>query len=325
MLSMEEFATKVKEELEELTGTPVVLEKRIKGNGVIVHGLRKANKRELAELGTAVPVAEMASEEKESHVKEVYAIVYLDEVYTAFRSGCASIKEVAEQVIVMWEEEAKKRLNFDLEWSAEYIKENVCYRLMNFAYNKKLLEKVPFTRFLDLAMVYYVLVELDENRIGSMVISKEHLVSLGISKEELHEAAMVNTGRILGGKIIDMYDYAYVLIERLGMPKTALESWKLQERGKMYVGSNSRALYGAAVLAYPNFIQNFSKELDDSDLVIIGSSVNELIILPVKEEVCLQEIKRFVVEVNRSCLNWTEVLSDAVDYYDSENKEMRVV
>ena len=325
MLSMEEFATKVKEELEELTGTPVVLEKRIKGNGVIVHGLRKANQRELAELGTAVPVAEMASEEKESHVKEVCAIVYLDEVYKAFKSGYASIREIAEKVIAMWEEEAKKRLNFNFEWSAEYIKQNVCYRLMNFAYNKKLLEEVPFTRFLDLAMVYYVLVELEEDSIGSMVISREHLVGLGISKEELHEAAMLNTGRILGGEVIDMYDYAYVLIERLGMPKTALESWKLQERGKMYVGSNNRTLYGAAILAYPNFIQNISKKLNDSDLVIIGSSVHELIILPVAEEICLQDIKKLVVEVNRSCLNWTEVLSDAVYYYDSENKEIRVV
>ena len=39
MLSMEEFATNVKEELEELTGTPVVYEKMVKCNNVIMHGL----------------------------------------------------------------------------------------------------------------------------------------------------------------------------------------------------------------------------------------------------------------------------------------------
>ena len=103
------------------------------------------------------------------------------------------------------------------------------------------------------------------------------------------------------------------------------EALGLQERGKMYVGSNRRLLYGAAVLAYPNIIQNLSKELGDSDLVVIGSSVHEIIILPVTEELCLQDIKKLVVEVNRNVVNWTEVLSDSVYYYDSEKQELRVV
>lgn len=330
-LEMGLFLNDVKNKLEELTGETIIVERAIKCNGAKWHGVRKAIKKEVAEIMNfdSEDVTEQEDETAEDFLnnkaREIRAVVYLDNAFEDFKAGHITIAEVAERVIKTWEEEEQKERDFDMMWNARYIQNNVCYRLVNYGYNMEMLKEVPHIRFLDLAMVYYVSISLGSGLIGSMIIKNSHLELFGITEEQIYECAKVNTQEMLEGRIVDIADSMTAIAKKLNLGDDVVETYKKQARGKMFVGTNCKGIFGAAVLAYPNLIGDFSKRIDNSDLVIIGSSVHEIIIIPVNDDLRLDEIKEYVMEVNRTQVDWTEVLSDSVYYYDSEKQEVMVV
>lgn len=325
------FFSDVKEMLEELTGEPVVLETVTKCNGVIMHGFRKTGKRESAEMrkndseDAEDPVDDIVPEESVKHGRETFAVAYIDNIFPVFKDGHTTIREVAENIIRTWENEEKKEFDFDFVWNADYIKENVFYKLVNFAYNRDFLEDVPYVKFLDLAMVFYVSIDIGNGFAGSMIIKNEHLGKLNLTENVVYECAMSNTQNKLSGRVMDMVDSLSAVAKKMNMPEDIIVQYEKQARGNMYVGTNNRMMFGAAVLAYPNFIEDFSRKIENRDLVIIPSSVHEIIIVPVTEDFQMDRIKEIVMEVNRTQLDWTEVLSDSVYYYDNEKQELAIV
>lgn len=65
------------------------------------------------------------------------------------------------------------------------------------------------------------------------------------------------------------------LQDAIGIPKEMQD-----ENSKVYVITTKDFAYGAAVLADIDYIDNLSRELD-SDLVILPSSIHEILVMPV--------------------------------------------
>lgn len=243
--------------------------------------------------------------------------VYLEGIVAQDDEG--AIKEIARKA-----REELKETHFAsdrmLDW--ENIKNRVCYRLVNWDRNAKKLEIVPHKRFLDLAVTYAVVIDLDgKGEMGAYEISNEHLERMGRSVEDIEAVAAQNTPRLLParaiglsqvilGDIMDGHEHGSGTFDVGGEPMVAC--------------TNSGKHYGASVVLYDGLLAELAKQMGD-DLFIIPSSVHEVIALPMSffEETRL--IRESIMQINASdVINETEYLSDNLYIYRRDTDEMTV-
>ena len=203
--------------------------------------------------------------------------------------------------------------SFDSKWFHNFgqIRRNLFYRLINYKENQELLSSVPYTRFLDLAKVYYADCQIGETA-GSILIHHKHIEEWGITEDELIAAAEENTPILYPVKLKPL---SFVL--GLGDDICPLPGMS----GHMFVLSNTENQNGAASVCYKDVLDNFSQKIKD-DLVVLPSSVHETILLPLQEKSNLDSLKEMVYDINRTILNPSEFLSDNVYVYNRQDKQL---
>ena len=65
----------------------------------------------------------------------------------------------------------------------ENVKDRVCFKLINKDRNAELLSDMPYIEFLDLAVIFYVLVSEDEMGTGSITIHNSLMGAWGTDKK----------------------------------------------------------------------------------------------------------------------------------------------
>ena len=327
---MELFLSDVKSKLEELTGEMVVIERANKCNNMKMYGVRKATRKERESAmdganGDVEAQEEVFSEESQGcREPEILPVVYLNTCFAQYKEGKATLEEIAERVTKAWEEAACREIDFAGILNREYVKSKVMYRLINYGYNMNLLKKAPHERFLDLAKVYYIMVEIAEGETGTLLVKNEHLEKLGITEEELKECAERNTVRLMPAYVKDIAGTLVALAERMDIPGESIEAIKKMKKGMLYVACNKCGMYGASVLCYPGFVAGLAEKIE-SDLVVFPSSLHEVMVCPVQNYFDMAYFKQMVFDINRTEVAWEEVLSDSVYYYVREKQELIVV
>lgn len=268
--------------------------------------------------------------------------LYLHEYYAQYESGM-SMEKVAEE---LWKEYMVNRASFSIS-AAEYTdfekaRSNLAYKLVNYEKNESLLAKVPHRRYLDLAVVYYLLIDNYMIGKGTAIIYNELLEAWNVTEETLYETAKVNTGRLLGVEItrIDevieklLYeDLKEQMVETLGKETITEDdveaamtgiaaSLRLGEAKEIYVYSNYAKYYGAACLLDQSGLEAFA-EMRGS-FFVVPSSVHEVILVP--EEVMLseKEVLELLKEINDTSEDGTEYLSNKLYYYDKDKKCVKI-
>lgn len=282
-MDIKEFAEIIKKRLEERTGLEVRLVEVTKNNSVTLHGIN-------------IIVAESS----------IVPTIYLEQYLQAYKQGM-DLAEITEDIIRVWERE-KKITHLDVEWFRDFdkVRERIAYKLVNCEANKKLLEDVPHVPFLNLVKVYYVSIKLEREGEGTILIHNSHMDLWNVTAEKLDEAATENTQKMFPAVIESMED----ILQR-EMPGVG-DLLKMPEEYQLYVASNAARTYGAAVMCYPNIIKKFAEQRK-SDLLIIPSSVHEVLILPYEEDT--DSFREMVREVNKTQLQPEEILSYSVYVY----------
>ena len=104
------------------------------------------------------------------------------------------------------------------------------------------------------------------------------------------------------------------MAEVLGMPDFMFDLMPT----KMYVLSNNKGFYGATEICNNSTMQNIANKLQ-ADLIVLPSSVHEVIIMPKKNDDNIEELTTMVQEVNASDVDTDEVLSNHYYIYTREN------
>lgn len=91
----------------------------------------------------------------------------------------------------------------------------------------------------------------------------------------------------------------------------------------MYILTNISRCNGAAVMAYPNLLENIAEQLGH-DLVILPSSIHEVIILSVDDQTDFRKLEEMVREVNDSQVAEEELLSDTIYVYERSTGRVTV-
>lgn len=108
---------------------------------------------------------------------------------------------------------------------------------------------------------------------------------------------------------------AAVMAEMMGMPEEMLADMA----PPMYVATNQDKVQGAAVMFYPEFMDQVAKELG-GDIFILPSSVHEVLIFPDDGNMSAQELKEMVTSINATEVAPSDRLADNVYHYDAQEK-----
>jgi len=298
-MSITEFAKAVKKELETRTGEEVEIANYQKNNGVMLRGL---------------VIKDMQS--------NIVPTIYLESFYEKYLCD-KDMDFVVDNILDIYEKskvDGYRDISFFRDFNK--VKDKIAFKLINFNDNKKALRTVPFIKFLDLAKVYYVKVELEGFGAGTILVHNTHLIEWGVSVEELEKYAAENTPKLSPLQMIDLWDVAERLEEEI--PEELRDHVpEIREEIKSYVMTNQQKLFGAATMLYKDVMKKHAEKLQ-RDIYILPSSIHELILVPADFDMNVECMKCTVRDVNRTQVLREEVLSDSVYIYHRETDSITI-
>lgn len=245
--------------------------------------------------------------------------IYLEEYYRQFQSG-SSLEYITSDILRLYQE-----VRFQKSWRDEKIsvysevKDKLIYRLVNHDANVEMLKNVPYIAYLDLAIVFCVLLEVTKYGTATMPVRNEHLDIWGISRKELYKRAKENTVKLLPD---DFSTMSAVIEEISKVPLNKRETEELEfGEDDMYVLSNRLRSYGAAVILYEGRLEAIGLYLK-SNYYVLPSSIHEVIIVPERIAPEKKELSAMVTEINQTQVEAEEVLSNRAYYYDRKEGEL---
>lgn len=209
--------------------------------------------------------------------------------------------EIADKVIELYEK--NKTPNFDTSniMKKDYVKENA------FVTVRRPINDNSYTKaYLDLQLVLNVKVSVSEDdEFGSYKVSKKQAEVLGLT-EDIFDEAIANTKfsvRTMGEVV-----------------KSIAPDEEILDCG-LYIVSNERRTQGAAAIYNKELFKSFA-DLIDSDLVIIPSSIHELIVMKHESSISIDGLNNMVKETNEAQLLPEEQLSDHVYIYNRSTNSL---
>jgi len=257
--------------------------------------------------------------------------IYLEEYYEAYNGGL-SIEQIAEEIIRVYRKNRPSGdFNSDMFCDFANIKERIAYKIINRKMNESLLQKVPYVPFLDLAIVFYVVLEKKQDCNATVLIHNSHMEMWKTNTKELYDLATVNTRIIFAPEVKTMDEVMREILKEktFGEAIEEVTDRELDEifgltepTGKcpMYVLSNVQKHNGACAILYDDVLKNIAREIG-SDLWIVPSSIHETLLIPHEEGQSFEALKQMIQEVNETTLEVCDILSDHPYFYSlSEDK-----
>lgn len=284
MKDLEKLAEEVKAAMEELSG------KEVK----IYHGLIRDGKT-MTGLTIVNPSVNTSP------------VVYLDPE----KDFDIPVKALAQKLLDVIEAHMPET-DFDTSQFTDFerAQKRIIMTLINKDRNKDLLEKVPYIDVTDdLVVIFKYNVMCKDGQAANIVIRKEHAEGWGVSPEVLYSIAEINTAQLFPPEVLKLASY---VSEMMGRP--------VEDAG-YYILTNKQRLSGATTLVYPLLMKQLCGVYRCQKLLILPSSVNELLIYPATDEDDLDRMAKeslnMVHEVNAT-LEPKDFLSDSVYVYDRQ-------
>lgn len=253
--------------------------------------------------------------------------IYLKPYYEAYLEG-VELDEIMDRLCLLYLNCPVPVLDQKFSYTLEEMKPYIFYRLVSYERNEKLLASIPHLRYLDLAITFHCLVRDDEEGIGTIRITNEHMKLWEITPAKLRELAVRNTQKLFPATIRSMEEVLLGMLpdtlpdelkelKALTLDKHNVTDIEQQPPMKMYILTNRKGINGASCLLYKDVIRTFARQLK-SDLYLLPSSIHEIILIPRDRDMKLDTLSRMVEEVNRTQVADEDVLSDHVYYYSLE-------
>ena len=241
--------------------------------------------------------------------------VYLDAFYQEYLRGM-SLEHIARLLIQAYQggqpvptRQLEQALDFEMA------KTNIVFRLINSNANRDRLGALPHRDFLDLSLIYCLLVDDNEDRQMTSTVTLEQMTAWGITEEELYQLSMENTPRLLPARI----EKLSAVIERVtGIPVTHREN-----DYDLSVLTNQKGLAGDGCILYPGILKDFA-DRTNNDVVILPSSILEVLLLDLSEPVHFSELNKMIQMINRAEVPREDRLSNHVYLYSRTSDRITI-
>lgn len=240
--------------------------------------------------------------------------IYLEEYYKQFENGI-SIQDIVESVLDVYHE-----VKFEHTWQVHTVKDfemmrsKIVYKLIHAKKNETLLKNMPYIAYLDFAIVFYILFEVDESGTATIPITHELVQLWGVSLDEIQQNAFRNAPTLLPANFKPMQ----IVIDELMGTNYSDEEYV---EDLMFVLTNSLRSFGAACILYDGMLDKISEEIGEN-YYILPSSIHEMIIVPESNSPSRAHLNEMIAEVNQTQVDEEEFLSDCVYYYDAKTKTL---
>ena len=224
----------------------------------------------------------------------------------AERYASATAKVISE----MYRDKSYNRFEGVDKWVNIYdlAKSHLFIRLSNYEKNEEFFKTVPYQMFADLAVTCHLLVDKNEQGMASATVTKTMLDQFQIPEEQLFMDAIENSQKLFPADV-------QLLADVLGM--------KNDHGNKMTVISNNVHINGAAAILYPEVQNKLSRLM--GDYYILPSSIHEVIALPDDGTINCKDLLQTVKTANQFQVDRSDILSDHVYTYNSEDKTVDVI
>lgn len=241
--------------------------------------------------------------------------------YYDIRNHFPDFDAICQDILLAYQQnKCSKHISADFFTDYKQLKKRLAFRLINYNKNKELLQAVPHVRFLDLAIVFYCLLQVSSESNATILIHSRHLNLWNITAEQLYEQASQTTPILLP---YDFRSMSEVLMQALGPDTSQSQDSTQAPLCPMYVLTNSRKIYGAGCILYPRVLDKLAKQLD-ADLYILPSSIHETILLPATSTRHPEELAEIVTDINQTELAVDEVLSDHIYFYSRSGQKLQL-
>lgn len=248
---------------------------------------------------------------------QCYPVIACEQLERPLQNGNCSLEEVLDEIDMILEDRVDLDASFFMDY--EKIKSKLYIRLINKEQNVSMLEDAPHRDFLDLAITYRIGPIRTAKAEGNTLVTYPMFQDWGITEEELYKVAyensfkkspqIVSMTKLMGQILADCEEELDFLLQGDGNSKDT-----------MYV-CGYRSIAGAACMLNKPLFQYFSKKVE-TDLLILPSSIYELIVLPMKETYSTEVFVQIVDTVNQNHVLPNEILSGHIYRYDRESDEI---
>lgn len=258
--------------------------------------------------------------------KNITPTIYLDSCYKDYRDGMeldSVLNSLAETFQKLYEQTPDLHHITDGFRDFGKVKEKLFVAVVNTDKNQSFLQGVPHKEIEDLSLIYKVRVDgVSSDNIGTITVKNEHLLEWGVSKEELHEAAMENSKVIAPAVIKTLNDVVKEMMLADGMPEEVVETMipEIPTENMMYVITNEQKISGASAMFYSDALEKVAATVEN-DLYVLPSSIHECIAVSV-DTGTKEDLAAMVREVNGNVVDVVEQLSDNVYKYDKDAKTL---
>lgn len=240
-----------------------------------------------------------------------------------------SVDDLAGRLLRIYAQQSEKNIEFDISKYQDYegyIKQNISFAIVSKQRNQDT-DRPSIDITPNLQVVFRVNVEINGES-ASIPVRKEHLSMWGNpSLDELMDLAVHNSANLDAALFMSMEDALFHIMEDA---KARLDSEERQDiadmvedciaRGGtgMYILSSQSKVYGAKCLLYKDTLETIKEKLGD-DLIILPSSVHEAIVISksMGDAMGAETLAEMVREVNATCVDEVDFLSDVILCYDS--------
>ncbi len=208
--------------------------------------------------------------------------VYVLPYYEQYKNG-VSLSKIQIEIAKIFQEvcvHPKEQMNTLLHY--HYVRSKIVYRLVNYKSNDKWLKGVPHRLFLDMAIVYYIVIDHPNNEWSSTLVTNQIQQIWKKTESELYQIAKRNTPEIFPpvvNRLSALMKQLQKLDQETAFSLTDYVKGKQSEDREMYIISNQANFYGAACICYSNIWDELASQ-ENTDLAVTTLSVHELIAVP---------------------------------------------
>lgn len=209
----------------------------------------------------------------------------------------------------------------------EKVAQKIVFCLVSKERYKEDLGQLAHIKVLNMTLLFAVQYE-DDEEIERFIISNKAMEAWKISLNQLCDVALANTRRLHPLKVMPMKEMFFELAKQnMGesYDLNLLESfWAEEDDQGLYVITNKSGVYGASVMLYDDILKSCAN-IYKSDLVILPSSVHEILCCKYTEEQDVRSFSQMVYDINRQEVRECDRLADGVYIYHKDEDLLECV
>ena len=168
-------------------------------------------------------------------------------------------------------------------------------------------------KYIDMELYYRVFCGESNDQAVSFVVTKAIMIGMGILPEDLRRVAEANARE--NAKIETMDNFLSAATEGgCERPEDAVP---------LYIVSNPEKWFGAGLVVCSDVLDRLVTETGSSTLLVIPSSVHEMLAMPATEKsMTVERLNKIIRLVNDLALSESDYLSDHCYVYNSQTKNL---